>query len=132
MKKKLAVGGGAFLAVMTTLWLLGAGDIIDLPEWANIPGIDIPLIGDNDAIDCKLRQIDDTRNVRITIIDGDKTTYSSYVHVWNNGNLIEATDRPLDEVLIVSSDPTKDEQFYAISIDPVPEGRVFCESLILE
>ena len=114
--------------------LLGAGDIIDLPAWANVKGVDIPLIGDTDAIDCRLEQIDGTTMVEIRIVDGDESTYPNYEHVWNNGNLVnpDDIDRISNDELIVPSTEGAVEQFYSISIEPIREGRVFCESVTLE
>ncbi len=133
-KKVLLFGAGALALLLVLLPLLGAGDIIDLPAWANVKGVDIPIVGDTDAIDCKLDQIDDTRTVSISVVDGDKSTYASYVHVWNNGNLVDPDliDRVADDAFIVPSIDGVDEQFYSISIEPVREGRVFCESVTLK
>ena len=134
MRKTVGIVAACVAGFFVVLGLLGAGDIIDLPEWANVPGVDLPVVGDTDQIDCKLAQIDGTRNVEITIVDGDESTYTEYVHVWNNGNLIDAdqVDRQSDHVLVVPSTNGTDEQFYSISIEPVREGRVFCESVTLE
>jgi len=134
MKKKLGLAAASIVGVFVALGLLGAGDVIDLPAWANVPGVDLPLVGDTDAIDCRLAQVDGSRNVEIRIVDGDDSTYPDYEHVWNNGNLVDPTmiDRQAPDFLIVPSTEGTDEQFYSISIEPVREGRVFCESLILE
>ncbi len=134
MKKTVGIIAACVASFFVVLGLLGAGDIIDLPEWANVPGVDLPVVGDTDQIDCKLAQIDGTRDVEITIVDGDKTTYPDYLHVWNNGNLVDAAqvDRRADDVLVVPSTNGTDEQFYSISIEPVRDGRVFCESVTLE
>lgn len=133
MKKRLAIAAGAFAALFVVLGLLGVGDVIDLPAWTDVKGVDIPLIGDTDAIDCRLKQIDDTRNVSISVVDGDKSTYASYVHVWNNGHLIEPEliERVADDAFIVPSTAGVDEQFYSISIEPLRESRVYCESITL-
>ena len=133
MKKRIGIAVAGIVAIFAIFGLLGAGDIIDLPEWANIPGIDLPIVGDTDAIDCKLEQVEGTRNVEITIVDGDSTTYPDYIYVFNNGNLVDQAqiDRLSDEVLVVPSTDGVDEQFYAIALVPVPEGRVFCESVTL-
>jgi len=134
MQKKLLIGAGAFVSLLVVLSLLGTGDVIDLPAWANVKGVDIPLIGDTDAIDCKLDQIDDTRTVSISVVDGDESTYPSYVHVWNNGNLVDPdlVERVADDAFVVPSTDGVDEQFYSISIEPVRDGRVFCESVVLK
>ncbi len=131
MKKRAAIAAGCVAALLVVLGLLGTGDVIDLPAWANIKGVDVPLIGDTDAIDCKLDQIGDTTMVQIKVVDGDETTYPSYVHVWNNGNLIDPDliDRVADDEFIVPSTEGEVEQFYSISIEPIRDGRVFCESV---
>jgi hypothetical protein len=133
MKKRIGIAVAGFLALFALLGLLGAGDIIDLPAWANVPGVDLPIVGDKDAIDCKLEQVAGTRNVEITIVDGDSSKYPNYVHVFNNGDLVDEAeiDRLSDEVLIVSSTDGVDEQFYAIAVVPFREGRIFCESIVL-
>lgn len=133
MKKRVGIAAAFLVAVTLVLQLFGVGDVIDLPAWADVKGIDIPLIGDTDAIDCRLEQIDDTTMVEIMIVDGDETTYPDYVHVWNNGQLVDADaiERRADDLLIVPSTPGATEQFYSVSIEPVREGRVFCESVTL-
>ena len=134
MNKRLLIGAAAFVSLLVVLSLLGTDDIIDLPAWADVKGVDIPLIGDTDAIDCRLEQIDDTRSVWISVVDGDDSTYASYVHVWNNGNLIEPglVERVADDAFIVPSTDGVDEQFYSISIEPIRDGRVYCESVVLK
>ncbi len=133
MRKKLAAGVGGLIAALFAIALLAGGDIIDLPAWANLPGVDVPLIGDTDAIDCRLAQIGDTDRVMITIVDGDSDTYAQYVNVWNAGELVDPSEivRVSDSVIESSSTEGIVEQFYSISIEPVREGRVFCESIIL-
>ncbi len=127
-------GLGVVFTVLIVIGLLAGGDVINLPAWANIPGVDIPLVGDTDAIDCRLAQIDRSDRVQITIVDGDESTYSQYVHVWNAGNIVDPSEveRVADNIIESSSTPGLDEQFYSISIEPVGEGRVYCESIILE
>ena len=133
MRKKLAAGVGGLIAALFAIALLAGGDIIDLPAWANLPGVDVPLIGYTDAIDCRLAQIGDTDRVMITIVDGDSDTYAQYVNVWNAGELVDPSEivRVSDSVIESSSTEGIVEQFYSISIEPVREGRVFCESIIL-
>lgn len=133
MRKKLAAGVGGLIAALFAIALLAGGDIIDLPAWANLPGVDVPLIGDTDAIDCRLAQIGGTDRVMITIVDGDSDTYAQYVNVWNAGELVDPSEivRVSDSVIESSSTEGIVEQFYSISIEPVREGRVFCESIIL-
>ena len=134
MKKKLLIAAGAFASLLAVLSLLGTGDEIDLPAWANVKGVDIPLVGDTDAIDCKLKQIDDTRTVSISVVDGDESTYASHVHVWNNGNLIDPdlVERVAEDAFVVPSTDGVDEQFYSISIEPSRDVRIFCESVVLK
>jgi len=128
------IGVVGVFVLLVGLAVAGTGDIIDLPAWANIDGVDVPLVGDTDAIDCRLRQIDGSTRVEITIVDGDESTYDQYVHVWNNGGIVDPSEieRPALDTIISSSREGFEEQFYSISIVPVEEGRVFCESLILE
>lgn len=132
-RKWLGFGVGIAGLVLLLLVTLGPDDVIDLPAWTDVKGIDVPFIGDTDAIDCRLSQVEGTTMVQIRVVDGDESTYPDYVHVWNNGNLVpeDEIDRVTVDEWIVSSTPGTDEQFYAISIEPVREGRVFCESIIL-
>ncbi len=134
MKKKLAFGASGVVAALLILAALAGGDIIDLPAWANLPGVDVPVVGDTDAIDCRLAQIGDTDRVQITIVDGDEDTYAQYTHVWNAGNLVDPSNlvRVSDSVIESTSTEGLAEQFYSISIEPVRDGRVFCESIVLE
>lgn len=135
--RKPALFGGAAVGALALVGALGAGDVIDLPAWANIPGVDVPLIGDKDAIDCRLSIADDTDTpvrVRINIVDGNVETHTDYQYVWNNGNLVDNTmfERLADDELIVPvQDDTNAEQFFSVSIVPEREGRVFCESVMI-
>ncbi len=133
MKKIVALGAGGIAGILLVVALLAGGDIIDLPAWANIPGVDVPIVGDTDAVDCRLEQIGDTDRVRITIVDGDTDTHGQYVNVWNAGELVDASElvRVSDSVIESSSTEGIEEQFYSVSIEPVREGRVFCESIVL-
>lgn len=132
VKKRIAIAG-VFASLLAILALFGTGDVIDLPAWTNIKGVDIPLLGDTDAIDCRLEQVKGTTMVHISIVDGDASTYPSYTNVWNNGRLVatDDIDRLADDELIVPSTAGATEQFYSISIEPVREGRVYCESITL-
>lgn len=134
MRKWVAIGIGGVVALLVVLRLLGIGDVIDLPAWANVKGIDIPLLGDTDAIDCRLDRVDGTTLVQIKVVDGDESTYPDYVHVWNNGYLVDPDqiDRVSDREFIVPSTAGAVEQFYSISIEPVREGRVYCESIDID
>lgn len=134
-RRRLILGtAAAALAALVALSALSGGDVIDLPAWANIRGVDVPLIGDTDAIDCRLEQVAGTTMVEIRIVDGDESTYDRYIHVWNNGNLVpdDGINRVDSATIISTSTEGADEQFYSISIEPVREGRVFCESVVLD
>ena len=48
--KLLAVIGLAGVALVGGLSLAGVDDVIDLPAWASIPGVDIPILGDIDQL----------------------------------------------------------------------------------
>lgn len=135
-KKRVLLGLSGVVGGLVLLGALGAGDIVDLPAWANVPGVDLPLVGDKDAIDCRLSIADDTNDpvqIQIDVVDGDKDTYPDYQYVWNNGNLVDDTtyERPAVDQLIVPVQDDKPEQFFSISIEPVREGRVYCESIIV-
>lgn len=128
------VGIAAAIALVVGLSVAGVGDFIDLPAWANVSGVDVPLIGDTDVLVCRLEQVEGTTRVQISLEDGDEDTYSEFVHVWNNGVLLEGDDfeqiRP--GLFVASSTDGTDEQFYALSPEPLPDTRHFCSSLILD
>jgi len=132
--KRLLIGVVSGALLLVGLGLAGVDDVIDLPEWANVRGVDVPLIGDMDVIDCRLEQIDDTRRVRVAIVDGDESTYARYVHVWNNGHIVDPdlVERPSDDLMISASKPGTDEQWYSISDEPIEEARVYCGMIVLE
>lgn len=136
-RKPLLISAGIALCAVVLLGVLRAGDIIDLPAWANVPGVDLPIIGDKDAIDCRLSIADADATpirIKIDIVDGDKATHADYAYVWNNGNLVDDTvyERLADDELIVPVQDTEaTEQFFSVSIEPVREGRVFCESITI-
>ena len=127
-------GIAVVVALMVGLSAAGVGDVIDLPAWANVDGVDVPLIGDTDALVCRLEQVEGTTSVQISLEDGDEDSYSDFVHVWNNGVLIDSDDfeqiRP--GLFVAASTDGIDEQFYALSPEPLPETRQFCSSLILD
>ena len=131
LRRVLLVLGVAFVALVGAS--IAVGGEIDLPAWANVRGVDIPLLGDTDAIDCRLRQLDDSDRVEITIVDGDESTYDQYQWVFNNGDFVDAADleRLSSDTIISSSREGFEEQFYAVALVPDPEGRVFCGSIIL-
>lgn len=133
MIKRVLTGIAVVLAGLFGIALLAGGDIIDLPAWANLPGVDVPVIGDTDAIDCRLAQIGSTDRVQITLVDGDESTYAQYVHVWNAGQIVDPSEivRVSDSVIESSSTEGIVEQFYSVSIEPLEEARVFCESIVL-
>lgn len=134
MKKPLAIAAGGIVGLLILVGLLAGGDVIDLPSWANLPGVDVPVVGDTDQIDCRLAQIGGTDRVQITIVDGDQATYADYTYVWNAGELVDESElvRVSDSIIESSSTDGIEEQFYSISIEPVRDGRIFCESIILE
>ncbi len=134
MKKRIAAIAGGIIAVLIVLGLLAGGDVIDLPGWANLPGVDVPIVGDTDQVDCRLAQIGDTDRVQITIVDGDQATHADYIYVWNAGELVDESElvRVSDSIIESSSTDGIEEQFYSVSIEPIREGRVFCESIILD
>ena len=110
------------------------GEEIDLPEWANIPGVDLPVIGDTDRIDCRLSFADRDAEpilIQIDVVDGNADTYADYQYVWNNGNLVDSTgfERPSDDQFIVPVRDDQEDQFFSISIEPEREERVWCESI---
>ena len=128
-RRWLAAGGA--LALLLAVLLADGTDVIDLPEWANVEGIDVPLIGDTDQIDCRLRAVDGADLVEVRIVDGDESTYADYVHVWRNGNLLDAADvERVDTDLFRVPGEKGVEQFYAISTIPDRADRLFCESII--
>lgn len=131
MRKRLLIGvPTAFVLLFGLGALLDTGDVIDLPSWLNIKGVDVPLVGDTDVIDCKLASVDGVDQVEITLVDGDEETYADYVHVWRNGSLVDATDigRLADNRFLAPGEKGV-EQFYALSIVPERDARVFCESI---
>ncbi|GEM_PF-1837334 len=132
--KLLAVIGLAGVALIGGLSLAGVDDVIDLPAWASIPGVDIPILGDIDQLACQLEQVEGTTDVRITLIDGDESNYSEYVYVFNNGDLREPEEiRRVDDATLISpSRPFTDEQYYSIADAPVRESRVFCNMIVLD
>lgn len=132
-RKTWMIGLGGVLALLLAVQLADGNDIIDLPAWANVKGVDVPLIGDTDTLGCKLSSVDGEDLVEIRLSDGDKSTYPEFVHVWRNGNLIaeEDVDRPADNHFIVPGEKGV-EQFYAISTIPDRDDRTFCASITPE
>ena len=128
------IGLVAVVAVLVGASAAGVGDVIDLPEWANVQGVDVPLIGDTDNLNCRLSQVEGTTDVEIRIMDGDESTYDDFQYVFNNGELRDAEEltRVSSDVIISPSRPNAVTQFYAIATEPLPEARLFCSSIDLE
>ena len=129
---KVFVGAGiAAVALLGGLSVAGADDVIDLPAWANIDGVDVPLIGDLDQIDCRLEQVAGTTDVQITIVDGDESTYADFIYVFNNGEIHDLDDiaRVSPDVIISPSREYFGTQYYSIADEPLEESRVFCSMI---
>lgn len=114
--------------------LAGIGDVVDLPEWANVRGVDVPLIGNTDLLGCRLSQVDGTTDVEIRIVDGDESTYDDFQFVFNNGDLRDAEEltRVSSDRIISPSRPDAITQFYSIATEPDRDSRVFCSSIDIE
>ena len=135
--KKLAAAAAVVVAGLIGLSVLTGQDVIDLPEWANVPGVDLPVIGDTDQIDCRLSIADENADpvlIQIDVVDGDADTYSDYQYIWNNGNLVDSTgfERIADDRFVVPVGSDRPEQFFSISIEPERENRVWCESIVVD
>ena len=111
---------------------LGAGDVIEVPGWANVKGVDIPIVGNTQVMDCKLSQVDGLPLTELRLVDGDETTYPNFVHVWHNGELVDPAlvDRPEVSRFVVPGG-FDGEQFYAVSTIPDRDDRHFCGSITL-
>lgn len=121
------------LALVIAIQLADGTDVIDLPAWANIRGVDVPLIGNTDRLGCKLSGLDGADLVQIRIVDGDETTYADFEYVFRNGDLVDAGDVVrVDVETFVVPGVRGEEQFYSISQVPDRIGRVFCASITLE
>ena len=123
--KMLAVAGLAGVALLGGLSFAGVDDVIDLPAWAQIPGVDVPIVGDTDHLTCRLNQVEGTTDVEITIVDGDESTYSEYIYVFNNGDVRDPDEitRVDNETLISPSRPYTDEQWYSCLLYTSPSPR---------
>lgn len=130
MKRAGKWAAGLFVVVLAIFMIFDLDDVIDVPSWMNIGGVDVPIVGDTDILDCRLMETDDGR-VQIRLVDGDKESYPEFQFAWNNDNLIDSSlvEKPADDRFIVPTDVG--EQFYAISIEPEREARVFCESIMI-
>lgn len=130
-RRMLALIVGAVLTIFVAVQVAGGNDVIDLPGWANIGGVDVPLIGDTDTLDCRLSSVPDAPLVEVRVVDGDRDTYSDYTIVWRNGQILDAgvVQRLADDLFVVPGEKGV-EQFYAISTRPDPDDRTFCESIV--
>lgn len=119
-----------FVVIVAIFVIFDVDDVIDVPSWMNVGGVDIPIVGDTDILDCRLSRTDDGQ-VQIRIVDGDKDTYPDFQYAWRNGILIDSSlvEKPSDDTFIVPTEPG--EQFYAISIEPESDTRNFCESIVI-
>jgi hypothetical protein len=130
MKRAAKWAGGVFVLIVAIFLIFDIDDVIDLPSWMNVGGVDIPIVGDTDILDCRLSETDDGR-VQIRIVDGDENTYPDFQFAWRNGNLIDSSlvEKPSDDLFIVPTETG--EQFYAISTEPERDARNFCESIVI-
>ncbi|NNC78589.1 MAG: hypothetical protein HKN94_00435 [Acidimicrobiales bacterium] len=130
MKRAAKWAAGLFVAIVTIFLIFDIDDVIDLPSWMNVGGVDIPIVGDTDKLDCRLTETEDGR-VQIRIVDGDRETYGDFQYAWRNGYLIDSSqvEKPADDTFLV---PTGvGEQYYAISIEPDEDARNYCESIVI-
>ncbi len=132
--RRVLVLSSAIVVALMVLIASGPRDVIDLPAWANIRGVDVPLVGDTDQLVCKLEQVDGTDRVEITLHDGDVETHGQYTHVWNNGMpIVEGEIERLDEDrLRVPSTPGTNDQYYSVSMTPNRDDRLYCSLIVLE
>lgn len=119
------------VALLVGLAAAGVDDVIDLPAWANIDGVDVPLIGDNDRIGCRIQQVDGTGDIEISIFDGDESTYDQYVFVFTHGGILanDQIERRAPDTFITPAIDDVENQFFFISTEPVTQGRLWCGSL---
>jgi len=129
--KMFAVSGLAGVAFLGGLSIVGVDDVIDLPAWAQIPGVDVPLIGDTDQLGCELHQVEGTTDVRITLSDGDESTYDEYIYVFNNGEFRQPEEitRLSPDTLISPSREYFGDQWFSIATEPLRESRVYCSNI---
>jgi hypothetical protein len=124
----LLFGGLAAAVVAVALIGVGSDGEIDLPGWTDIPGIDVPFIGDSDVLDCRLSNPEGVL-VQMELVDGDESTYGDFQHVWWNGNLIDDEAVTRVDVGVFQISAEVGEQFFALSTLPDPDDRTFCESI---
>jgi len=130
VKRAAKWAAGLFVAIVAIFLIFDIDDVVDVPGWMNVGGVDIPIVGDTDVLDCRLSETDDGR-VQIRLVDGDEETYGDFQFVWNNDDLVDSSlvEKPTDDTFVVPAAPG--EQFYAISIEPVRDARTFCESIVI-
>lgn len=129
-KVVIIAGLAGLLALIIAIQVADGTDVIDLPAWANIKGVDVPLIGNTDRLGCKLSSVEGADLVEVRIVDGDKDTYPDFGYVFRNGELVEEADvERVDVETFLVPGIKGEEQFYSISRVPEREGRVYCASI---
>ena len=95
---------------------------VDVPEWANVPGVDLPFVGDDPLI-CDVVAAPGGVAVELS---GSPDTIDDYRHVWVNGEIDR--DMPLQgrraEVAFIDDD----ELHLAVSRTRERDDRFWCGS----
>lgn len=116
---------GLTIAVVVALVAAVAIDgEVDVPEWANVPGVDLPFFGD-DPLLCDLAVVDSTA-VRIEL-SGAPDVIDDFVHVHVNG---EPTPeyQMVDHVAIVSLPTDGSDVHLSVATAPGVDERFWCGS----
>jgi hypothetical protein len=95
---------------------------IDVPEWANVPGVDLPFVGD-DPLRCDV--VAATGGVRIELA-GDSDSIDDYRHVWVNGVVVEGLE--LQDRRAELSFEDDDVVHLAVSPTRQSDSRFWCGS----
>ncbi len=115
------VGLTVAVVVAVTVAVMIDGEV-DVPEWANVPGVDLPFFGD-DPLLCDLVVVD-ASTVRVEL-SGAPDVIDDFVHVHVNGEPAPEFEM-VDHVAIVLVPADGSEVHLSVATEPGVDERFWC------
>ena len=97
---------------------------VDVPGWANVPGVDLPFVGD-DPLNCDVVAVDAT-TVRVELSGADDVI-DDFVHVHVNGEPSPESEM-VGHVAIVSLPADRADVHLSVATEPGAVERFWCGS----
>jgi hypothetical protein len=95
---------------------------VDVPEWANVPGVDLPFVGD-DPLRCDVIAVDAT-TVQVEL-SGAPNIIDDYVHLYVNGEPAQESVRG-ERSFAVSLPEDGSDTHLSVATTPEANERFWC------